>query len=197
LVFTIGHSNHKVEDFIQILNEYEINCICDVRSVPYSRFTDQFNRENINSALLSKNINYIFLGEEFGARREEKNLLTDGMVDFEKVSKDSKFLDGINRIKKGMKKGYKIALMCTEKDPLECHRTILVSRNLSLIGIECVHILPDGSLKKHKEIEQELIEKYFPNRNQICIFDIDEPRDYLSEAYQKANYEIGYRKDGD
>lgn len=197
MIYTIGHSTHKVEAFVQLLNKYNINCICDVRSVPYSRFAEQFNRENFKANLEKYNIRYLYFGKEFGARREEKDVLTDGIVDFEKVAKGKEFLDGIDRIKNGISRGYNIALMCTEKNPLECHRTILVSRNLNDIGIIVEHILPDGTSKSHKQIEQELIDKYFDNIDQISIFESKRPIDYLVEAYKKANIEIGYRKEDD
>lgn len=197
VVYTVGHSNHPIEEFLKLLVKHNINCVCDVRSMPYSRFTEQYNRENIKEYLSEHNIKYLFFGEEFGARREEKSLLTDGMVDFEKVAKNEKFIKGINRIEKGLEKGYRIALMCTEKEPIECHRTILVSRNLYLKGMVILHILSDGTAVYHEKIEEELVEKYFPNRNQLSIFDMNESIDYLKEAYKKANNDIGYRKEDD
>ena len=197
VVYTVGHSNHPIEEFLKLLVKHNINCVCDVRSMPYSRFTEQYNRENIKEYLSEHNIKYLFFGEEFGARREEKSLLTDGMVDFEKVAKNEKFIKGINRIEKGLEKGYRIALMCTEKEPIECHRTILVSRNLYLKGMVILHILSDGTAVYHEKIEEELVEKYFPNRNQLSLFDMNETIDYLKEAYKKANSDIGYRKEED
>ncbi len=197
VVYTVGHSNHPIEEFLKLLVKHNINCVCDVRSMPYSRFTEQYNRENIKEYLSEHNIKYLFFGEEFGARREEKSLLTDGMVDFEKVAKNEKFIKGINRIEKGLEKGYRIALMCTEKEPIECHRTILVSRNLYLKGMVILHILSDGTAVYHEKIEEELVEKYFPNRNQLSIFDMNESIDYLKEAYKNANSDIGYRKEED
>ena len=197
VVYTVGHSNHPIEEFLKLLVKHNINCVCDVRSMPYSRFTEQYNRENIKEYLSEHNIKYLFFGEEFGARREEKGLLTDGMVDFEKVAKNEKFIKGINRIEKGLEKGYRIALMCTEKEPIECHRTILVSRNLYLKGMVILHILSDGTAVYHEKIEEELVEKYFPNRNLLSIFDMNESIDYLKEAYKKANSDIGYRKEED
>ena len=114
-----------------------------------------------------------------------------------KVAKNEKFIKGINRIEKGLEKGYRIALMCTEKEPIECHRTILVSRNLFLKGMVILHILSDGTAVYHEKIEEELVEKYFPNRNQLSLFDMNETIDYLKEAYKKANNDIGYRKEDD
>ena len=197
LVYTIGHSNYPIEEFLQLLKKHNINCICDVRSMPYSRFTEQYNREYLRDFLSKIDIKYLFFGEEFGARREEKNLLTDGLVDFEKVAKDEKFLEGIERIENGLKKGYRIALMCTEKEPIECHRTILISKNLHKLGMEVLHILVDGTTIDHGKIEENLLDKYYPNRNQISLFDLNETIDYLKEAYKKANLEIGYRKESD
>jgi uncharacterized protein (DUF488 family) len=110
------------------------------------------NREYLKEVLESKNIMYLYFGDEFGARRNEKSLLTDGVVDFIKVAKDDKFICGITRVKKGIQKDYRIVLMCTEKEPLECHRTILVSKNLEASGISVAHILANGFVKSHKII---------------------------------------------
>lgn len=195
MVYTIGHSNHPIEEFIKLLNHYSINCVCDVRSTPYSRYAEQYNREYLKEVLESKNIMYLYFGDEFGARRNEKSLLTDGVVDFIKVAKDDKFICGITRVKKGIQKDYRIVLMCTEKEPLECHRTILVSKNLEASGISVAHILANGFVKSHKIIEEELVKKYFPDANQTSLFDTRELMDNLAESYRRANLEIGYRKE--
>lgn len=202
-VYTVGHSNHPIESFLQLLGKYNVNCICDVRSMPYSKYCEQYNREKIKELLSEHKIEYLFFGEEFGARRQEADLLTDGMTDFEKVAKNKEFLKGIERIKLGIKKNYKIALMCTEKVPAECHRSILVARRLSEIGIEVQHILADGTTIKQEKLEEELLVKYFPNRNQLSLNTLSIPEGYseevykLKEAYKKANVEIGYRKKED
>lgn len=197
LIYTIGHSRHNIEYFIELLKRNDINCICDVRSMPYSKFAEQFNQNNLKDELKKNNIEYLFFGDEFGARRKEPNLYTNGKVDFEKVAHDSKFINGIKRIEKGIRKGYKIALMCAEKDPIECHRTILVARNLDLNGFEVNHILEDGSVINQKEINQRLLKKHFPNRNQISIFEDNESIDYLKEAYKIANQSIGFKEEGE
>jgi uncharacterized protein (DUF488 family) len=194
LAYTIGHSKHKVDEFIELLKNHNVNCICDIRSMPYSRFAGQFNREKIKEDLEHNGIKYLYFGEEFGGRRLEKELLMDGLVDFEKVAGNEKFLSGIERIKSGIQRGYTIALMCTEKNPMECHRSILVSRNLERNGISIQHILADGSLEAHRELEEKLIHKYFKDRKQISLDELfDEGTDYLNEAYKMANKEIGYR----
>lgn len=195
LIYTIGHSKHSTEEFMHLIEEHNINCICDVRSTPYSRFSEQFNREAIKALLCSHGVSYLFLGEELGARRVEKELLTDGTVDFEIIARDEKFLSGINRIENGLKKGYRIAIMCTEKNPMDCHRTILIARNLSAKGLDVLHILSDGTTISQEQIEKLLLEKYCPDRDQLSIFDSNQTIDYLKEAYTRANYEIGYRKE--
>lgn len=197
LIYTIGHSRHNIDNFIELLKRNDINCICDVRSMPYSKFAEQFNQNNLKDELKKNNIEYLFFGDEFGARRKEPDLYTNGKVDFEKVAHDAKFINGIKRIEKGIRKGYKIALMCAEKDPIECHRTILVARNLDLNGFEVNHILDDGSIINQKEIDQRLLKKHFPNRYQISIFDENETIDYLKEAYKIANQSIGFKEEGE
>ena len=197
LIYTIGHSRHNIDNFIELLKRNGINCICDVRSMPYSKFAEQFNQNNLKDELKKNNIEYLFFGDEFGARRKEPDLYTNGKVDFEKVAHDAKFINGIKRIEKGIRKGYKIALMCAEKDPIECHRTILVARNLDLNGFEVNHILDDGCIINQKEIDQRLLKKHFPNRYQISIFDENETIDYLKEAYKIANQSIGFKEEGE
>lgn len=193
-VFTIGHSNHTFDNFLQLLQKYDVNCVCDVRSTPLSRFASQFNRERLKSSLQTQGISYIFFGNEFGARRKEEDLYTDGIVDFDKVAKTDVFLNGIKRIQDGIEKGYRIAFMCAEKDPLDCHRTLLVARKLTTMGISIEHILSDASVKTQQQIEKELFIKYCPNQSILGSLDTSAPIDLLDMAYRKANDKIGYRK---
>lgn len=192
-IYTIGHSNHHADEFCQLLEQHGIDCVCDVRSMPYSRFAEQFNREAIKDTLNKRGIRYLFLGKELGARRTEKELVTGDLVDFEKVAASEEFLSGIERIKSGVEKGYRIALMCAEKEPIECHRTILVSRVLFEIGFEVFHIVAEGQILEHRHLEEALLDKYFPRRDQISMFGADTTDNLLRQAYKKANEEMGYR----
>lgn len=192
-IYTIGHSNHHPDEFCQLLEQHGIDCVCDVRSIPYSRFAEQFNREAIKDTLNKRGIRYLFLGKELGARRTESDLFTGDLVDFEKVAVSAEFLLGIERVKRGVEKGYRIALMCAEKEPIECHRTILVSRALFEIGFEVFHIVASGQILEHRHLEEALLDKYFPQRDQINMFSTDTPGHYLQQAYKKANEEIGHR----
>ncbi len=133
LVFTIGHSTHSIEEFIHLLNNYEINCIIDVRSMPFSKYNPQFNKESLIRDLKNQNIFYAHFGKEFGARHTEPMLLDEnGQVDFNKVRETEDFISGVKRLEDAFEQGYKIALMCSEANPLDCHRFSMVSYHRSL-----------------------------------------------------------------
>jgi uncharacterized protein (DUF488 family) len=127
-IFTIGHSTDTIETFIEYLKRHQIDTVVDVRSIPYSRFASQFNKEDLSASLKEKNIFYIPMGNNLGGRYTERELLfEDGKVDFSKVVLTDRFQEGIYRVETGIKKGYKIVLMCSEKNPIECHRFSLIS----------------------------------------------------------------------
>lgn len=128
-LFTIGYSPHTYDSFLNILRKYQISALVDVRSSPYSQFKPEFNRETLKDLLKKHKIAYVFLGDYCGARVEDPTCYVNGKVDYNLVAKSQKFKEGLERIKKGMDI-FRIALMCAEKDPITCHRTILISRNL-------------------------------------------------------------------
>ena len=137
------------------------------------------------------------MGKEFGARRDNKELYdSSGKLDFEKTITDGDFISGINRIKEGLEKGYTIAFMCTEKEPQDCHRCILVGRTFNdLEGIRVDNIRIDGSLISQDDIGKMLVEKYFPERQQVSLFMTDNrtEQEYIDEAYRKRGQEIAYQ----
>lgn len=193
IVFTIGHSTHSIEHFISLLNQHNINCVVDVRSTPVSKYATQFNQNSLKYYLREAGIKYIYMGEEFGARRDDKSLYdADGKLDFEKTAQSEMFIKGINRILDGLDKGYKIALMCAEKRPEECHRCILVGRNIDLInGIQVEHILEDGRLKTQTQIAEELKLLYFSQTTIDTIIKSDE--ELIDMAYKKREKEIAFQ----
>lgn len=196
MLFTIGHSIHQLDEFVLLLSKYKIDYVLDVRSTPYSKYAENYNREILDEYLLSNKIHYSYMGAYFGARQENKTLYSqEGYLDFEKVRSAALFLKGVDNVKKGLSQGYNIALMCTEKDPFDCHRAIMVARGFELESFDVKHILFDGSLMDQKELDNRLLDKYFPDRNQLTIFDYDKPRDeeeLLKQAYIMRNKEIGY-----
>jgi len=147
-IYTIGHSTHAVQDFLALLRLNRITAIADVRSHPYSRFNPQFNRETLKADLKRNGISYVFLGRELGARSEDPACYDSGKVQYNRLARTPEFQDGLSRVKSGAA-SFRIALMCAEKDPLRCHRTILVSRYLAEQGFDVQHILDDGRLEPH------------------------------------------------
>lgn len=156
-LFTIGHSVHPIERFIELLNMHGITALCDVRSSPYSRFTPQFNREALKDELAKNHIVYIYLGSELGPRSSDQTCYKDGKVQFNLLAGTDLFQQGLSRLRKGIK-SYRIALMCAEKDPIVCHRMILICRCLHDGGIRIGHILEDGSIENHNDTEARLME---------------------------------------
>jgi len=139
-LYTIGHSTHSTEKFVELLSEHSITAVCDVRSSPYSKYNPQFNRETIQKDLKGYGISYVFLGKELGPRSDDPSCYKEGKVQYHKLAEADSFRHGLERIKKGMQ-SYRIALMCSEKDPVTCHRTILICRHLRPDEIEIRHIL--------------------------------------------------------
>lgn len=155
-LFTIGHSNHTIETFIELLKKHQITALADVRSHPYSRYLPHFNKSQLQDHLKTANIHYVFLGEELGARPKNPECYIDGKAVYEKIAETELFKVGIQRIIKGVEK-HRIALMCAEKDPFVCHRALLVCQNLRNIpNLEINHIKSDGSLESHHKLEERL-----------------------------------------
>ena len=196
LLYTIGHSRYEFEYFANLLKKFEINYLLDVRSTPYSKSAETFNREQLENSLASEGITYFFMGKFFGARPDNTDLYSkEGYLDFEKTSRSDLFITGMENVKLGLKKGNNIVLMCTEKDPIDCHRAIMVARAFSLEGIDVQHILPDGKLQTQQELDRRLLDRYFPDRTQLSLFDYNDPvndEEIIKSAYRKRNKEIGY-----
>lgn len=197
-LYTIGHSTIKVEDFINLLKKFHIDYLLDVRSIPYSKYAEQFNREKLDRELTTARINYRFMGTYFGARQKDINLYhKDGYLDFDKVRSSKEFIKRVDSVISGLEKN-NIVLMCTEKDPFDCHRAIMVGRAFDLRGITLNHILHSGTLQSQAELNMRLLHHYFPVINESSLFDdeselSDDKR--LSIAYQRRNAEIGYHLD--
>lgn len=195
-LFTIGHSQHSTNYFISLLNKYGIDYLLDVRSTPYSKYAEQYNKENISRELKSVNIRYSFMGKCFGARPQNVELYNDeGCLDFERVRESQDFNKGIENVILGLNQGHRIALMCTEKEPIDCHRAILVARAFEMRTIYAKHILSSGKILTQQQLDDQLLQKYFPDRRQLSLFTYEKQiseEDYLTEAYKKRNIEIGY-----
>ena len=196
-LYSIGHSSQTQEEFLALLTPFGVNCIVDVRSVPASKYSPQFNQEMLKWFLKSHGVQYLHFGDEFGARRTD-SLDEDGQVNFELAVKTPNFQQGVARLMKGLEKGFQIALMCSEADPLECHRFSLVSRYFYDQGIDVQHILKDGSLASHASLEKEMINQYLHARKYRLpevdlLFGTYTEEEQRKDAYRLKNKEIGYK----
>ena len=156
-VFTIGHSTHALEAFIALLRRHDVTAVADVRSAPYSRFNPQFNREPFADALGSEGIRYVYLGNSLGGRSDDPACCEDGRIRYDRVAETESFKSGLARVVHGAK-GFRVALMCAEREPLDCHRTLLVSRALDERGVDVAHIHADGRLEPHDEAMNRLLD---------------------------------------
>jgi uncharacterized protein (DUF488 family) len=189
-LFTIGHSDHQVPEFLALLARHRVDAIADVRSQPYSRFHGQFNRETLAELLTRAGIQYSFMGRELGARRSESESYRDRQARYDLICKLPAFVDGLDRLRGNLAK-QRICLLCAEKDPITCHRTILVCRHLRSEPIDIQHIAENGSLESTDQIETRLLHivglpptNLFQDRSEL----IDEAYDIQSEriAYTES-----------
>ena len=196
-IYTIGHSNHQIDYFLELLKSKEISCVIDVRSTPASSYSPQYNKIPLKNYLKNNGITYMHFKDEFGARHENEAVLdVNGQVNFELFRKTNEFKKGVERVDKGFSKGYKIALMCSEANPLECHRFSMISVYLNKSGYKVFHILKNKVVKTHLQLEEELLEKYRKKLPSPSLFEpnIDENQ-IINEAYKLHNKEIGWITD--
>jgi uncharacterized protein (DUF488 family) len=186
-LFTIGYSPHIHDSFLRVLKKHKITAVADVRSSPYSKFKPEFNKDQLAEFLNEHGIAYVFLGDLCGARVEDPSCYVNGKVDYTLVAENPKFKEGLKRIINGMAK-FRIALMCAEKDPITCHRTILICRNLTSRGINIKHILSNGRTEDHKDSEQRLLKIF--GLNHPDMFRSEQQR--LNDAYLRQGKKIAY-----
>jgi len=154
-VYTIGHSAHAFETFAGLITGHGIEVVVDTRSMPYSKFASQFDRESLQKDLAASCIKYLFLGEELGGRPKGESFYdATGRVLYGKRTADSAFLAAIERLERGMAQ-FRVALMCGEEDPAHCHRRLLIGRVLVDRGHELLHIRADGRLETEAQVALE------------------------------------------
>ncbi|MBT3309787.1 MAG: DUF488 domain-containing protein [Gammaproteobacteria bacterium] len=190
-IYTIGHSNHTTEKFTELLQQHHITAIADVRSTPWSRFHTQFNQEEIKSTLKDQQIYYVYLGEELGARRNEREAYQRGNIQFERIPQLPLFQKGIERLQTGSS-SLNIALLCAEANPLECHRAILITRHLQQ-DHPIQHICKDGSTINQQQLEEELLSTH---KLGIDLFNgPDQLPAMVENAYQLQAKQIAYQEE--
>ncbi len=192
ILYTIGHSNHTISHFIALLKRHKINLVVDVRTLPYSRYCSQFNKNVISAALQAVNIKYIFLGKELGARPDVPECYESGCVDFKWIAGRKEFKDGLQLLLTDIGK-YHIVLMCAEKEPLECHRTILICKKLKEHNLSIKHILEDGRIENHHDTERRLVKML---KIEPTLFEPEKKEsDLIEQAYDQQSQNISHRSE--
>ena len=187
VIYTIGHSNGSTERIIGLLQQHAITAVADVRSQPYSRFNPQFNREALASSLKHAGMEYVFLGQELGARSEDPECYRNGRAQYSLIAGTPVFQRGIARLLGGAER-FNVSMLCAEKEPLVCHRGILISRHLHEQGMIVRHILEDGSLENHEASLARLLEMHSLENEHL--FHTREER--IAIAYEKQSQDIQY-----
>ena len=210
-IYTIGHSNISFENFLKLIEHFNINCIIDARSTPYSSYTPHFDKENLQNKLQAQSITYLHFKHEFGARPDDENMYVDGQVSFEKMTQRSAFREGVARLESGIKKGYTIALMCACAHPLSCHCFSMICQYLvEKRAFSTKHIFPyhkkkyqdflsDTDQADIKIIENGNVLKYFiKNFQELKSFEAGPQANLFAQdgaAYQlEKSKKIGYRR---
>lgn len=145
-VYSIGHGNRSIDDFIALLNQYDIKYLIDVRSRPYSKFNPDFNKEALERVLTQKNVKYIFMGDQIGGLPDDLTCRTDDKIDYDKCRQNSTYIEGINRLVTAYEKNLKVAMMCSESKPQECHRSKLLGEMLRDRNVAVQHIDETGRI---------------------------------------------------
>jgi uncharacterized protein (DUF488 family) len=186
-VYTIGHSNHPLERFLDLLRAHDVTAIADVRSHPYSRFHPQFGAKRLGASLESAGIRYELLGRELGARSRDESCLVDGKVDYEQLARTPPFEQGLARVAEAAARE-RVALLCAERDPFDCHRAILVCRELARRAIDSTHIREDGRLETRNELEARLLDAFGVDERDL----FGDRAELLDAAYRRRGREIAY-----
>ncbi len=186
---TIGYGNRSLEAFLALLKRNGIDVVCDVRSNPYSARYTSYNREALHGTLKAMRAKYVFMGDLLGARPSDPGLYVNGRASYEAMARSSSFRSGIERLESGMK-AYRITLMCAEKDPIDCHRAILIAPVLRNIGTQVEHIAANGKIEADDELRQRLLVRF--GLTQEVLFESKASQDVLREAYQRRGDELAY-----
>lgn len=186
-LYSIGHSTHSREQFSALLRQAGVNAIADVRSSPFSRHFPHFSQSDLRQWLKQDSVSYVFLGKELGGRPDDPSLFCKGIADYEAMAGTSAFAAGLERLIKGTE-SHHIAMMCSEHDPLDCHRCLLVARRMAERGLAVGHIMPRGEILSHEQLEERLLKL-----EGLGDEDFFTPRPgRLVNAYKQRNMKVAY-----
>ena len=152
-VWTIGHSNHELAEFARLVSSEQIEFLVDVRSYPYSRYAPHFNRDELEAEMPARGVRYLFIGEDLSGRpTREEHYDAEGHALYGPMSEEERFRAAVERLIEGARR-HRIALVCSEGNPHDCHRRLLVGKVLADRGVELRHILPDGTIRTERSVE--------------------------------------------
>ena len=189
--YTIGHSNSDIQSFVGLLNKFKINCLIDVRSIPYRQYSAQFNREQLKLKLNDSSIDYLYFGDTLGGKVTNYPEINKDSIDLSQVRDLEPFQKSVAELHNKINTNDGIVIMCSEKDPFSCHRFFLISYSLSILGIEIEHILKDGTSIPNSNLENELTKNNIP-KEQTTLFDTDTSTitNSLENKYNKHGLKI-------
>ncbi|MGA3139138.1 MAG: DUF488 domain-containing protein [Xanthobacteraceae bacterium] len=188
-LFTIGHSNIPIDRFVALLQQAEVTAVADVRSVPASRRFPWFSKSNLAKRLAGEGIDYTLMGDMLGGRPRDARLYRNGVADYEAMASEPHYLEGLARLT-AQAQCSRICLMCAEREPLECHRCLLVARSLAEGGFMIGHILHDGRVEPHAETDRRLLAL----TGEGCDLFTPGQRERLAAAYRRQAYAVAYRR---
>jgi len=187
-LYSIGHSNIPAERFVGMLHDAGVTAVADVRSTPASRRFPWFSAKNLASRLQENGIAYLPFGDSLGGRPRDPALYRDGVADYEKMAQQPEFCAGLDRLLK-LASQRRVCLMCAEREPLDCHRCLLVSRAVAERGLIVGHILHDGTIEPHRVTEERLMADGAPNAD---LF-VTGQSERLAAAYRRRCRAVAYR----
>jgi uncharacterized protein (DUF488 family) len=187
-LFSIGHSNIAAERFLALLRDAGVDTIADVRSTPYSRRFPWFSGKALAATLMQHGMTYLAYGDALGGRPRDATLYRDGVADYEAMARQPDFQMGLDRLLAGAARS-RVCLMCAEREPLDCHRCLLVARSLAERGFTIGHILHDGTVEPHAATEQRLLALTGAS-NDLFVTGQDER---LAAAYRRRARAAAYR----
>ena len=192
-LYTVGHSNHPLEHFVTLLEKHNVVTVVDVRSSPYSKYTPQFTKAELHHALDAAGFEYLFLGRELGARRDEDACYVNGQAKYDRIAHVPRFREGLKQVLDRATRE-RVALMCSEADPLACHRSILICRELLRLkpDLNIAHILPDGSLEQHRDAEERLMKLH--KLEPELFGDLNTTEGLIQRAYDLQGEKIAYKR---
>src|SRR5262249_7885318 len=192
-VFSIGHSNIPAERFLALLQRAGVNAVADVRCIPHSRFCPWFSQKPLAAALSAAGIGYSPMGAALGGRPRSDKLYREGVADYEAMAIEPEYVAGLDRLLEVATQSG-VCLLCAEREPLDCHRCLLVARSLAQRGVAVGHILHDGSVETHAETERRVFGRYEEDVSQSRDLFTSGQHDRLAAAYCRRARAVAFRR---